>query len=102
MKERQVEKLTPDMVGMEVYNGIGEWWEIIFVDYPISVCRESNGFAGAIQTSGRWTIRDPKEKEKLPSERLGEKETGSFHYNCVLWSILDEHHKRLLELEARP
>jgi len=78
MKERRVEKLTPDMVGLETLCA-GNWDTIEHVGKTYTMTE--NGLT--YYTNVTHTIRDPKEKEKLPSERLR---------NCDedLVNILDE------------
>jgi hypothetical protein len=90
MKERQVEKLTPDMVGMEI--GVnGGWCEADYIGIKYWI-RKHDGQAFPNSDSGPYTIRDPKEKEKLPSERLDNVFGG---YKSGSWvkeinAILDE------------
>ena len=101
MKERQVEKLTPDMVGMEVSVDNGNnWLGIKFVGDKIAVLNaECESWT---YVRGDYIVRDPKEKEKLPSERLTPLwEVPGNTFRDGYFAILDEHHKRLLELEAR-
>ena len=78
MKERQVEKLTPDMVGMEAL--INREWRLVEHVGKMYMMTE-DGFTYGITC--KYTIRDPKEKEKLPSERL----VWGDH---VMMDILDE------------
>ena len=103
MKERQVEKLTPDMVGMEMFRIItGDIFEftVLYVGEQKALIRNKNNVEDWTWVSGTYTIRYPKEKEKLPRERLAPIRIDSI-WTSELCDILDEHHKRLIELEAR-
>lgn len=106
MKERKVERIDSSMVGMEARKMQWTTWEtILAIDEGFFFSRDNqHRFHFVRSVDGDWLIRDPKEKEKIPSQRLSEfviQKDSDIYYRKEMWDILDEHSERIAKLEEK-